>query len=132
MLFAQETGSGQIVGWTALVATVLTGLLTLIGSYLTNRQAARAKAADRDNDDKWKIITQLQTELQEVKKDFADYRDVSQTRYDHARQSERVGFLEAIMEANDLRVPRRRPEGMTDSEMHRTLPDLNKKKDGGT
>jgi hypothetical protein len=82
--------------------------------------------------------------LQEVKKDFADYRDVSQTRYDHAReaeakcqselarQSERVGFLEAIMEANDLRVPRRRPEGMTDSEMHRTLPDLNKKKDGGT
>lgn len=135
LLFAQETGSGQIVGWTALVATLVTGALTVIGTYLSNRQAARVKADDRDNDDKWRIITGLQQELVAVKKEFSDYRDTANERYDASRESEarcqrelarfeeRVRFLEMHLEANGMNVPRKRPDGMSDSELtHRPLP----------
>lgn len=130
-LIAQDTTVGQAIGVTALISTIATGALALIGTYLANRQAAKTKADERDNDDKWKMIGELQKEVAAVKKEYADYREESQLRYDQlgrehsaclqnfARVEERVGFLEEWIENNGGRVPRKRPPG---TDAHKPLP----------
>jgi Zn-dependent M32 family carboxypeptidase len=132
-LFGNEPAPmGQVVGLTALISTIVTGILALVGTYLSNRQAARLKADDRDNDDKWKMIGELQKEVARVKKEYAEHRDEAQQRYDDlasehrsclqnfARVEERVGFLEDHLEALGHHVPRKRPSA--GSAAHTPLP----------
>lgn len=131
-LFAQDTNMGQAIGITALISTIATGLLALIGTYLSNRQAARTKADDRDNDDKWRMLGELQKENEGLKAELAQDRRDAQTRYDllarehtdclqnFARVEERVGFLEDWATEKGLTVPRKRPPG--GSAGHAALP----------
>jgi uncharacterized protein YlxW (UPF0749 family) len=132
LLFAQDPAVSQAIGVTALISTIVTGLLAMIGTQLANRQAARNKADDRDNDDKWRMISDLREELTATKKEAEEDRRRQQERYDeltrdhvaclqnHARVEERVGFLEETMMEQGIRVPRKRPDRGSDT--HVPLP----------
>ncbi len=107
------------------ITTIMTAVIGAVGTYFANKQAARNKADERDNDDKWKIIDRLEKEQKETKAELTATRlelAVSQT--EKARMEERVGYLEQWIEDNGGRVPRKRPPGDGTSSTHKSLTDL--------
>jgi peptidoglycan hydrolase CwlO-like protein len=138
-LFAETSGT-EIAG-TAVIATVLTAVITSVGTYAASRQAAKVKASERDNDDKWKMIDKLQTELDKVTKEFDDHRKYTDERYatttraeakcqaDLARMEERVNFLTNYMEQQGVHIPYKRPPGVGTADLP-PLPSTNRKPEG--
>lgn len=136
-LFAEEVGQGQVIGITALVSTIITGIIAGIGTYLSNRQAARVKAEERDNDDKWRIIERQGKEISELQAGDREHRSAysrlseehTNCREEQAAAEERIAFLESVMKAQGIRVPRRRKQGETGSDHHLPLPPTTKDKE---
>lgn len=113
----------------AVIATILTAVIGAVGTYFANKQAAKTKADERDNDDKWKIIDQLRADQATTNQRFdASVAAEARCQAALARYEERVAFLEDYLESKGVPIPRKRtPGGEGTSTTHDALTDPQKK-----
>lgn len=116
-LFAADD-SNSVWGAAAL-ASLLTAAGGLILQYFTTRHTQNIQREDRSLTECWKVADQHKARAD------AKEAELKVAHQEASAARERVAFLEALLEANDIKIPRRRPPdgGVSDSDFHRPYRD---------
>lgn len=111
---------------------LLAGLAALVLQVWNTRRSNKIQDEDRSLAEAWRNLDAVKKDYTEVRAELTGVREEnSRCRSEHAVAIERISFLEEWLEHNGVKVPRRRPPGMSDSDLaHHPLPPSAKKKGG--
>jgi hypothetical protein len=126
-----EGGVHPDVGGYAGILGLIAGIGALAKTVWDTRRSNRVEDENRTLTEAWRNLDAVKVDLAASRKENQELREENRkmndslgaVREDYARAMERIDFLTSWLEEKGIRVPRRRPPGMTDSEAaHTPLP----------